>query len=400
LEARLTAALLVLAAVAPKVARADGPTIHLRAGPAHAITEPQATELAWGGSASVVGEIPLWKLFRLHVAAGGMALAQGQPPKDRSLAPRGPAGIVSATGGPRLRLGGFWAEGGGGVAWSGDVLRPAVAVAIGYDVPMGRSGVGLGPFLGYLQVIQPDDELRPEDARIFSFGVQVSFGRAPAPRAPAVFDARRDKRRGGRAPTDRDGDGIADTFDRCPDVAGPATGDPETNGCPPDTDRDGVANAQDACPEIPGVRTGDPSTNGCPPTRLRLVGNRIELPDRIYFEFRSPRVLKESLPLLRNVAEYVNSLGDVVAVDIEGHTDEIGSDAYNQELSAARAEAVRAWLERFGAHPKLISRGFGKSRPRAPGHTPEARRENRRVEFYVRRDLLTTDSWSGPHASN
>jgi OOP family OmpA-OmpF porin len=72
---------------------------------------------------------------------------------------------------------------------------------------------------------------------------------------------------------DRDGDGIADPLDACPDQKGVATSDPRTNGCPPkaepppDRDHDGVADAQDACPDLPGVATADPTTNGCPPDR-------------------------------------------------------------------------------------------------------------------------------------
>jgi OOP family OmpA-OmpF porin len=72
---------------------------------------------------------------------------------------------------------------------------------------------------------------------------------------------------------DRDGDGILDDDDACPDVAGPKTDDPKTNGCPPvaappppsDRDKDGIIDDQDACPDVPGVKTDDPKTNGCPP---------------------------------------------------------------------------------------------------------------------------------------
>ena len=72
------------------------------------------------------------------------------------------------------------------------------------------------------------------------------------------------------APGDRDGDGIADPQDACPDVAGVKTADPRTNGCPPppgDRDKDGIVDAQDACPDVPGVRSDDPAKNGCPADR-------------------------------------------------------------------------------------------------------------------------------------
>lgn len=68
-------------------------------------------------------------------------------------------------------------------------------------------------------------------------------------------------------PADRDGDGILDKEDACPDVPGVRTDDPKTNGCPPPADRDGdtILDPDDACPDTPGVKTDDPKTNGCPP---------------------------------------------------------------------------------------------------------------------------------------
>ncbi|HVY49476.1 MAG TPA: thrombospondin type 3 repeat-containing protein, partial [Minicystis sp.] len=57
---------------------------------------------------------------------------------------------------------------------------------------------------------------------------------------------------------DRDGDGILDSEDACPDVPGVASSDPKKNGCPPDRDGDGIADAKDACPDVPGVRSSDP----------------------------------------------------------------------------------------------------------------------------------------------
>ncbi len=69
-------------------------------------------------------------------------------------------------------------------------------------------------------------------------------------------------------PSDRDKDGIIDDQDACPDVPGIKTDDPKTNGCPPppaDRDKDGIIDDQDACPDVPGIKTDDPKTNGCPP---------------------------------------------------------------------------------------------------------------------------------------
>jgi len=72
-----------------------------------------------------------------------------------------------------------------------------------------------------------------------------------------------------KGPGDRDGDGILDNADACPDEKGIKSDDPKTNGCPEkkvdaDDDKDGIPNAQDACPTVAGVKTSDPKTNGCP----------------------------------------------------------------------------------------------------------------------------------------
>lgn len=70
-------------------------------------------------------------------------------------------------------------------------------------------------------------------------------------------------------PTDRDGDGIADAIDACPDTPGPQSDDPKKNGCPPppDRDKDGIIDDQDACPDDPGVASDNPKKNGCPKDR-------------------------------------------------------------------------------------------------------------------------------------
>jgi OOP family OmpA-OmpF porin len=63
---------------------------------------------------------------------------------------------------------------------------------------------------------------------------------------------------------DKDHDGIVDKVDACPTVKGVASDDPKKNGCPPDSDGDGIIDSEDACPKEPGIKTDDPKTNGCP----------------------------------------------------------------------------------------------------------------------------------------
>jgi len=69
---------------------------------------------------------------------------------------------------------------------------------------------------------------------------------------------------------------------------------------------------------------------------------------------------------------------------VEGHTDSVGSDAYNIELSQRRADSVRAFLVQNGVGPeRILTSGFGKAYPVASNDTPEGRQQNRRVEVII-----------------
>jgi len=82
---------------------------------------------------------------------------------------------------------------------------------------------------------------------------------------PSVVGVKNDDPKKNGCPPDRDGDGIIDAEDACPDVAGVKNDDPKKNGCPPDRDDDGIPDAEDACPDLKGVKSTDPAQNGCPP---------------------------------------------------------------------------------------------------------------------------------------
>jgi outer membrane protein OmpA-like peptidoglycan-associated protein len=107
---------------------------------------------------------------------------------------------------------------------------------------------------------------------------------------------------------------------------------------------------------------------------------RVEMPG-IYFEFNSATLNPQSEPALRSLAALLRRRAEW-RVGIEGHTDSVGGDAYNVDLSARRADAVREALAgRFAIAPaRLTSAGHGESRPREPNATPEGRARNRRVE--------------------
>lgn len=80
-------------------------------------------------------------------------------------------------------------------------------------------------------------------------------------------------------------------------------------------------------------------------------------------------------------------------LEVEGHTDSVGSDEYNQQLSERRAEAVRGYLIQQGiADDSIVSRGLGKTSPVASNDTPEGRQQNRRVELVLSGDMIGTST--------
>jgi len=103
----------------------------------------------------------------------------------------------------------------------------------------------------------------------------------------------------------------------------------------------------------------------------------------VKFEFDSDRLTKPSEKILEDVAETLKSY-PTVKVDVEGHTDDVGSDAYNQGLSERRANVVKKFLADRGAvGANLKPVGFGESVPIDTNGTEAGRDNNRRVEFKV-----------------
>ncbi len=102
----------------------------------------------------------------------------------------------------------------------------------------------------------------------------------------------------------------------------------------------------------------------------------------IYFNTGSAVLLPESQPALRNIAQAVLQSKQPV-LDIEGHTDNVGTAQLNQDLSQKRAQAVRqALVAQFGVPPgRLTATGFGFAHPVESNDTVEGRARNRRVEL-------------------
>jgi len=112
-----------------------------------------------------------------------------------------------------------------------------------------------------------------------------------------------------------------------------------------------------------------------PPVKKKIVLRSV------HFDFNKATIRKDAIPVLD---EAVNVLKDegTVAVIVAGHTDSIGSDAYNMKLSRRRADAVRDYLVKHGIPAKRIRvEAFGKRNPVASNDTADGRAQNRRVEL-------------------
>jgi outer membrane protein OmpA-like peptidoglycan-associated protein len=179
-------------------------------------------------------------------------------------------------------------------------------------------------------------------------------------------------------PRDGDKDGVHDGLDRCPDTRSGAAVD--AVGCPiaTDSDGDGVDDSQDKCPGTPSGTPVDPL--GCP--TLFRNGREALVLYGVTFATDKSRLETESYGVLDQVAaSLVANPG--VRIEIAGYTDSTGSTARNMRLSAARAQAVRAYLARRGVAPeRMRTKGYGPANPVASNATPEGRAQNRRVELH------------------
>lgn len=105
--------------------------------------------------------------------------------------------------------------------------------------------------------------------------------------------------------------------------------------------------------------------------------------DQVYFESGSAELESKSFPLLDTIADTIRQC-DGMDIVIEGHTDDRGSDAFNQALSDRRAASVVTYLTVRGiAADRLDAVGFGEARPIADNNTRRGRWQNRRIEFRV-----------------
>lgn len=116
--------------------------------------------------------------------------------------------------------------------------------------------------------------------------------------------------------------------------------------------------------------------------RVRLEAKRIVISEKVFFETGNARIKRESFALLDEVASTIVTAPGIGRVEIGGHTDNQGADAFNLRLSQQRAQSVRDYLAAKGVpREQLVPVGYGESRPIDTNRTEAGREANRRVEF-------------------
>jgi outer membrane protein OmpA-like peptidoglycan-associated protein len=421
---RLLPTLLFAVAV---VASAEPFGARLDLGPTFAVSQPQSTYFGVGFGTQASGIFQLLPFFDLEAQVSYSVLT----PAANS--PVGGAGSVLGFGaGARVKR-----------PMRGSLVVPWLDVGLQLAMT-GGAKLGLVPSAGALFRFNESTpiwfgvHLRLQ--QVFQFGALPSFDSYHASLLHLGLSAEFFPTQ--EEPTDRDGDGVADPSDACPDAAGTGAdgcappepdaaadrdrdgvpdrddkcageaedkdGFQDDDGCPdPDDDTDGIPDTRDACPKEKGPdsaggcpdRDGDgvgdrvdacpdkfgkKDDGGCPTYREVVVtSKKIEIKQKIHFAFGKTTILPKSDPLL---AEVVQALQDrpSLCVRVEGHTDSKGSAAENLKLSSGRSQAVVDHLVSKGIEAKrLVAKGYGSELPLDDNSTPEGRELNRRVEFVI-----------------
>ena len=205
---------------------------------------------------------------------------------------------------------------------------------------------------------------------------------------------------------DKDSDGIADGNDKCPDVAGLV----KYSGCPiPDSDKDGINDEEDKCVTVAGVvryqgcpipdtdgdglndeedkcpaKAGTAANQGCPEIAKKVIDKINYAAKNVFFASGSAKLLPKSYKALDEAANLIKE-DETLMVDVDGHTDASGKADKNQTLSEDRANAVKAYLIKKGiAESRLKASGFGSTKPIADNKTAAGKAKNRRTEMAVR----------------
>ena len=362
---------LVVLLACPFAARAIDLDLKLEPGAALSMTNPQSQRFELGGAATLKGLVGFEGGY-VNLAAGltflGLPAQTGFASTSVGTAWAPSAGLrfqlPRESEAMRLQKPHQRESFAGGKPWvDGDVLyvrtggldRFGFAGAVGLSFPVGEArSFWMGPFVRYFQIVQGQRTgFDNRDARTIVLGISLETGTRlerssyvePVEKAPAVVAV------AAVAPArqpDRDGDGVPDDVDACPDMPGPA------------------------------------SNVGCPIYEKVIVKpDKLELKEKIQFAWDQAAIDPVSYPALDEVAKALqDNRGFRVA--IEGHASSEGADDHNQSLSSRRADAVLEYVANRGvSRDRLVSKGFSSSRPTESNLTQSGREANRRVEFVV-----------------
>ena len=159
-----------------------------------------------------------------------------------------------------------------------------------------------------------------------------------------------------------------------PPPPAPVVAPPPPPAPPADTDGDGVPDNMDRCPNTPA---GD---------KVDAVGCGLSVALQVNFDTNSANIKADSYGELDRFVEFLKAVPSAHG-ELEGHTDSVGSDAYNLRLSQQRAESVKAYAVNKGINAgRLNAKGYGETQPVADNKTADGRAQNRRVLF-VRESL-------------
>ncbi len=133
---------------------------------------------------------------------------------------------------------------------------------------------------------------------------------------------------------------------------------------------------------LPVVAVAEP-----PPAPKPMV---VTLSGDTHFDFDKATLKPEGKATLDRLVADMRAANNVSNIRVVGHTDSIGTDAYNQGLSERRAASVKTYLASRGVNPSIVNtRGMGESQPVASNATKEGRARNRRVEITVNASKMT-----------
>jgi len=185
---------------------------------------------------------------------------------------------------------------------------------------------------------------------------------------------------------DNDQDKILDVDDLCPNDPEDYDGFEDEDGCPDlDNDKDRILDKDDKCINEPENYNGTEDEDGCPDRGItELTGSGIITLKPIEFQYNKDVILESSFYILDAVVATMNGNPDIALIEVQGHTDERGNDAYNLDLSERRSAAVMKYLTSHGVDAKrLQAEGYGETQPKDRRHTEQAWALNRRVEFII-----------------